>query len=158
MDKFRLASPAERAIGTPVLARSDRAADRANQLMAAQIWERSFKRCRDQLQFSQYAARPFTKIAESDQPFAVFARGNLRLIYPTTREQLCRMIKTAKGHAGTLRAATPTTKAPLQPPSHRGYLTICIQPRNLSDDRGESTCTVAVNPAANRTPSGTLSM
>jgi hypothetical protein len=37
-------------------------------------------------------------------------------------------------------------------------LNICTHSPNPPDPRGESICTVAVNPAANRTPSGTLSM
>jgi hypothetical protein len=97
-------SSAERAIGTPVLARC-RIEQRIAPILAlmhAQIWEHGFSAVRTNSGVASTAPATFTKIAESDQPFAVFARGNFRLVYSTKREQLCWVIKTAKGHAGAL--------------------------------------------------------
>jgi hypothetical protein len=67
----------ERAIGMPVLARFriEQQIAPILALMHAQVWERGFKRCQDQLRCRQYVARPFPKIAESDQSLAAFARA-----------------------------------------------------------------------------------
>jgi hypothetical protein len=113
MGNFRLDSSAERAIGTPVLAQlrrlssasslSDRAADRANPGTDARAnLGTRLQRCQDQLQCSQYVARPFAKIAESDQSFTVFARGDFRSSLLDKARPALLVIKTAKGHAGKL--------------------------------------------------------